>query len=282
MDRRVDLLCSDATEKEIPKGSLDGVFTDPPYFGNVQYAELMDFCYVWLRKLVGGSEPAFRAASTRNANELTGNEKMRRGLKDFAEGISSVFQKVSKGLKLGSPMVFTYHHNDLKAYYPIALAILDSSLTCSASLPCPAEMGASIHINGTGSSIIDTVFVCRHTGKIPRNWIAENPRDLASLVFQDLDRLLLGKVRLTQGDIRCILFGHLTRLVIWNLRKKWDKNAPTNEKLDSIEGWITDFGGISSVEKYIEPGSLGIPRLRNMAIKEPGSLYREKVTYAQF
>ena len=33
--------------------SLDAVFTDPPYFGNVQYAELMDFCYVWLRRLVG-------------------------------------------------------------------------------------------------------------------------------------------------------------------------------------------------------------------------------------
>ena len=27
--------------------SLDAVFTDPPYFGNVQYGELMDFCYVW-------------------------------------------------------------------------------------------------------------------------------------------------------------------------------------------------------------------------------------------
>mgnify|MGYP001769414628 CR=1 FL=1 len=30
-------------------------------------------------------------------------------------------------------------------------------------------MGASIHINGTGSSIIDTVFVCRSTGLYPRH-----------------------------------------------------------------------------------------------------------------
>src|SRR5262245_57170396 len=32
--------------------SLDAVFTDPPYFDNVQYAELMDFCDVWLRRLL--------------------------------------------------------------------------------------------------------------------------------------------------------------------------------------------------------------------------------------
>jgi hypothetical protein len=39
-----------------PPASLDAVLTDPPYFGNVQYAELMDFCYVWLRRLVSGAD----------------------------------------------------------------------------------------------------------------------------------------------------------------------------------------------------------------------------------
>jgi adenine-specific DNA methylase len=38
-------------------------FTDPPYYGNVQYAELMDFCYVWLRKLI--DDPAFKHHTTR-------------------------------------------------------------------------------------------------------------------------------------------------------------------------------------------------------------------------
>ena len=42
-----------AAESDLAPGSLDAVFTDPPYFGNVQYGELMDFCYVWLRRLVG-------------------------------------------------------------------------------------------------------------------------------------------------------------------------------------------------------------------------------------
>ena len=166
--RDVELHCSDAATAEIPPRSLDAVFTDPPYFGNVQYAELMDFCYVWLRLLVNDDIEAFRSSSTRNSHELTGNEDMGRGIVHFTEGLSSVFRRMATALKTGAPLAFTYHHNDLAAYHPIAVAILDSSLTCSAAMPCPAEMGASIHINGTGSSIIDTVFVCRSTGTVPR------------------------------------------------------------------------------------------------------------------
>jgi hypothetical protein len=43
-------------------------------------------------------------------------------------------------------------------------------------------MGASIHINGTGSSIIDTVFVCRSTGTMQRKWLADSPEEVARIV----------------------------------------------------------------------------------------------------
>jgi len=38
--RIVEIHCGDSATSEIPEASLDAVFTDPPYFGNVQYAEL--------------------------------------------------------------------------------------------------------------------------------------------------------------------------------------------------------------------------------------------------
>ncbi|MBW1800180.1 MAG: DNA methylase [Deltaproteobacteria bacterium] len=273
--RNIQLKCADATVHTLPPKSLDGVFTDPPYFGNVQYAELMDFCYVWLRKLVGGQEVAFKAASTRNANELTGNENMNRGIGDFTEGLSSVFRKMAKALKPGSPLVFTYHHNAITAYYPIAVAILDAGLTCSASLPCPAEMGASIHINGTGSSIIDTVFVNRQTGNIPRRWLPEDAEGLASLVGEDFEKLQQGNVRLTRGDIRCVIYGHLTRLAIWHLRKQWDEKLPATDKLAIVDHWIEAFGGLPAVEKYCDSRSKEVPTLRKIMVKEPACSYIE-------
>jgi len=249
--RKVELYCADSAAVEIPPGSLDAVLTDPPYFRNVQYAELMDFCYVWLRRLVDGGIEAFRNESTRNANELTGNEDMGRGLVHFTDGLSSVFRRMADALKVGAPLAFTYHHNDLAAYHPIAVAILDAGLTCTVSLPCPAEMGASIHINGTGSSIIDTIFVCRSTGSVPRKDVVDSAKRVAELVEEDLAKLRAGNVRPTSGDVRCIAYGHLIRLAIWNLRQAWDKNLDTDKRLSKVSYWLLGFGGWGKIERHV-------------------------------
>ncbi len=260
--RRVELFCGDAAEVRISPGSVDAVFTDPPYFGNVQYAELMDFCYVWLRRLANGEELTFRSRSTRSPQELTGNVDMGRGLDHFTQGLSAVFLKMSSALKPGAPLVFTYHHNDLAAYHPIVVAILDAGLTCSASLPCPAEMGGSIHINGTGSSIIDTVFVCRMSGSIPRRWIVDSVEGVADLVRDDLSKLRDGNVKPTVGDIRCIAFGHLVRLAIWNLRRNWNKDLDVGKRIAAVSRRLIEFGGWREVEQCLyesENSSLDMP-----------------------
>jgi adenine-specific DNA methylase len=245
--REIKLLCNDSSSVKLEGAKLDAVFTDPPYFGNVQYAELMDFCYVWLRKLLGGSTPEFRGATTRHHNELTGNVNMGRGLDHFTEGISRTIRHSVLKLKPGSPLAFTYHHNQLEAYVPLAVGILDAKLVCSASLPCPAEMGASIHINGTGSSIVDTVLVCRSTGSFPRRWLASNAAGLAEIVRRDIESLAEAGVTATKGDIRCVCFGHLTRLAIWNLRGSWDRKLLVADRINLINRWFTKFGGVEAV-----------------------------------
>ena len=229
--RNVDLRCADAAQAELEPESLDAVFTDPPYFGNVQYAELMDFCYVWLRRLVGPGIGCFAQASTRNTAELTGNANMNRGIEHFTEGLSKVFRKMALALKPGAPFVFTYHHNRLEAYYPVAVALLDAGLLCTESLPCPAEMGASIHISGTASSIIDTVFVCR---KYTENKQADRGAELAERLDSDEEQLRLGGVKVTAGDRRCILFGHLTRITVQQFSSHWDARLNTAEKFNLV------------------------------------------------
>ena len=232
--RKVSVRCGDAAAVKLAPGSLDAVFTDPPYFGNVQYGELMDFCYVWLRRLVGTEAEGFDRASTRAAGELTGNVTRGRGLEHFTEGLSRVYSRMAEALKPGAPLAFTFHHNKLEAYFAAGVAILDAGLVCSASLPCPAEMGGSIHIHGTSSSIFDTVFVCRSHGRVPRRWLFESIEELQAVILSDLGQLAEAGCKPTRGDTRCIIFGHLTRMAIWNLRKDWDRGLRTAEKLDRI------------------------------------------------
>lgn len=249
--RTVNLICNDSTTLG-SSTQYDAVFTDPPYFGNVQYAELMDFCYVWLRKLVGKDHPEFSNPSTRHTGELTGNVNMGRDLTHFTEGISKTFRRVAAQLNSGSPLAFTYHHNRLDAYVPLAVAILDAGLVCSASLPCPAEMGVSIHINGTGSSVIDTVFVCRHTGRVPRKWMVDSPAGLAGIIREEIGALAEAGLKVTQGDIRCITHGHLIRLAIWTLRNQWNQKIPTVERMAIVRNWLDGFGGLEAVLQALD------------------------------
>lgn len=245
--KAVALDCADAADVDFNGQKFNAILTDPPYFGNVQYAELMDFCYVWLRQLTKAAHPEFASPTTRHANELTGNVTMGRTLEHFTEGMSRAFCRMAKVLQPGAPLAFTYHHNQLDAYYPVAVAMLDAGLVCSASLPCPAEMGASIHINGTGSSIIDTVFVCRSTGRFPRRWLAATPLALSRVVAEDLQLLEAGQVKPTQGDTRCVVYGHLVRLAVWNLRRGWNRSLSTAKRIQVVAGWIDAIGGRMSI-----------------------------------
>lgn len=274
--RVVELHCGSATLSDVPEASLDAVLTDPPYFGNVQYAELMDFCYVWLKKLVGADNEAFHAVNTRNSLELTGNVTMKRGLTHFSEGMSEVFRRMAQALKKGGPLAFTYHHNSLEAYYPVAVAILDAGLTCSASIPCPAEMSASIHISGTGSSIVDTIFVCRLTGTVPRRWIATSVEQMARLVCDDIAHLSAAGVVVTHGDIRCIVFGHLVRMAVWELRRCWQEDALVSHKLTCVADHIQRTGGASAVEQYVHRELWDTHAVQPRLVREQVDLYQSE------
>lgn len=213
--------------------SLDGVFTDPPYFANVQYAELIDFCYVWLRQSLQAEFPEFTPESTRSASELTGNVTMGRDLEHFTAGLSQVFTHFAAALKPGAPFVFTYHHNEITAYAPLVVALLDAGLLCTAVLPAPAEMEASLHINNSASSILDSVFVSR------REWTTIPPLPSSTafveLLADNCRRLAAAQVRVSLGDVRCLFSGHIARLCIQQLRCEWDSTTSMAERLKLVQ-----------------------------------------------
>lgn len=245
--RSVKIHCASSTTLQLAPASLDAVFTDPPYFGNVQYGELMDFCYVWLRRLVGKEAEGFDRESTRSLDELTGNITQARGLEHFAKGLAAVYAAMAHALKPSAPLAFTFHHNHIEAYHAVGVAILDAGFTCYATLPCPAEMGGSIHIHGTGSSIVDTVFVCRSSGSSRPGQTFKDLTGLDGIVRAELTQLRSAGMKPTAGDIRCIVFGHITRMAVRRLRKSWNKELSTPQKLALFAQAVATFGDLKSL-----------------------------------
>ena len=239
------LSATTATAITLPPASLDGVFTDPPYFDNVQYAELMDFCFVWLRLGLQRDFTDFQATTTRTLDELTGNTTLGRGIEQFTAGLSAVFSHYAAALKPGAPFVFTYHHNDSVAYVPLVVAILDAGLNCTATLPAAAEMSASLHIARTDSSVLDSVFVCRATTRVHAT------DSIESALSHDLASMRAAKLRVSEGDLRCLAAGHIARLVVNHLRPGWHTSSPLAERMLRATTHVTELTAKVQVERLI-------------------------------
>lgn len=70
--------CEDAAAlSDPPPGSVHLICVDPPYYNNVQYSELSNFFYVWMKRSVGhfpSLEPWFREPIAESSREAVANE----------------------------------------------------------------------------------------------------------------------------------------------------------------------------------------------------------------
>ncbi len=163
----VYLYCGSSDQIQIPGNSIDLVITDPPYYDNVQYAELSDFYYVWLRLGLKDYYPWFGAPLTPKKAEIVKNVKIGKTGEDYQQGLSAVFQEISRVLKTDGLLIFTFHHKQLNAWASIVQSLLDNKFYITAVYPVRAEMETSTQIRGKKSIEFDVVFVCRKRLKEP-------------------------------------------------------------------------------------------------------------------
>jgi len=176
----------------LPSSSVDAVITDPPYYDNVQYAELSDFFYVWLR-LGLPDYPEFAPPLVPKAREIVVNEKAKvnGGVKDdafFRQGLLCCFREGHRVLKDDGPLVFTFHHEFPQAWGAVLEAVLEAGFDVRAVWTYHSEKTGSIHRFGIR---FDTVIVCRKRAAEPAAvaWRALQD-EIAAEVQGELRRLL--------------------------------------------------------------------------------------------
>src|SRR5439155_10106439 len=106
--KEVDLF-SKTSDTDLSFGATS-VITDPPYVGNVNYAELADFFYVWLRLVLKDRYPWFAPEDTPKREEIIQNQVRRKSQDDFFRELASAFGRVRACLPESGLLVFTFHH----------------------------------------------------------------------------------------------------------------------------------------------------------------------------
>ena len=146
-DRVTDLNCKTAERMDEDDDSIDFVITDPPYYDNVQYSELSDYFYVWLRECLHEEYEEFQPELVPKAREIVANNSANKDEEFFVESLANVFSECHRVLKQDGEMVFTYHHNENEAWSVILAALIRSGFTVTGAYPVQSEMPNNPHIS---------------------------------------------------------------------------------------------------------------------------------------
>jgi adenine-specific DNA methylase len=201
------LLCR--SSEDLPMlgdGQAALVVTDPPYYGNVMYAELSDFFYVWLRSALQPSYPEVFGTPLAPKDEEVVDQKSRAPnvpflTKDeafFTAGLTRIFDEAGRCLDDSGLMVFTFHHQANEAWASVLKTVLDAGFFVVAVYPVHAENVESVHIRDKANISYDALIICRKQTGEPEttNW-----RDVADRVYLRAERL----VKELEGEARGLL-----------------------------------------------------------------------------
>jgi adenine-specific DNA methylase len=134
---------------------LDAVVTDPPYYEAIGYAVVMDFFYVWLRRMLSKRsslfDDAFREPLSpkwnheKNDGELVDDAKRFDGDRgkskaNYETGMARVFQRACANLSDLGRIVLVFANKDVEAWETLIAALIRGGAVVSASWPIQTEM----------------------------------------------------------------------------------------------------------------------------------------------
>jgi 16S rRNA G966 N2-methylase RsmD len=176
------ILNRSATKLPIPDNSIDVIITDPPYGGNVNYAELSDYWYIWPSK----------GKTTPKRFEVIVNKTQRKTLKDYGELLSVVFVECYRVLKPHRYFVSTFNSKDLRVVASFVTAASKAGFTLHPEgflyQPPIRSYTTTFHAMHIGAFVGDFIFTFVKE-KVPQLTLAQ-----ADLELQDLKARLSGLI----------------------------------------------------------------------------------------
>ena len=146
--------------------SVDLVCMDPPYYNNVQYAELSDFYYVWQKRTLSDLYPELYARRlTNKSDEAVANPVRDGGTQEAKEvyerTMSEIFAEGRRVLKDEGLMTLMFTHKDQDAWEALTRSLIESGWIISSCFPVESEGSYSIHQMDTASASSAVFLSCR-------------------------------------------------------------------------------------------------------------------------
>lgn len=225
------ILMSGDSRFEIEKTSAaDLVITDPPYADNVNYSELADFFYVWLRLILKSEDPQFAPEFCPKGAEIIENRARGLSMQNFEDGLTTVLRKSAERISDTGLVVFTFHHGGRSSWQSVLNSICTADLVIEAVYPVHAESEVSLHLMEKDAISYDLIHVCRkrrsEDTRAKRSWagLRQLVRQRAREEVARIEAGRYGGQPLSPPDVRMVLIGkclevysrHYGAVMDWN------------------------------------------------------------------
>lgn len=164
----------DAADLPLADGSVHAVVMDPPYYDNVQYAELSDFFYVWLKRTAGHLYPEFFDTElTDKASEAVANParfaefattpKNAKELahQDYEAKMTNIFAESHRVLREDGVLTVMFNHKRTEAWDALGMSLVKGGFEILSSWPVHTESEHSLHQAKKAASASTILLTCR-------------------------------------------------------------------------------------------------------------------------
>ncbi|MEB3118523.1 MAG: DUF559 domain-containing protein, partial [Limnothrix sp.] len=151
--------------------SIDAIVTDPPYYATLQYAELSDFFYVWMKRTLGDVFPdLFWMELTDKDREAVANPSRFRNMgeppevlanRDYEAKMAMAFGEYYRVLRDDGVMTVQFNHKDSGAWDVLAKSLIDAGFEITASWAVSTENPQNLHQAQKNSVSSTVLLVCR-------------------------------------------------------------------------------------------------------------------------
>jgi hypothetical protein len=173
----------------IESGSFDLVITDPPFGNLLQYSELSDFFYSWMRLVLKDKYPAqFSNEYTPKALEAVSNKARHPEGPDvfYQKILAACWHEAFRILKPGGLMAFTFHHSEDEPWVAVLESLFTSGFFLEATFPVRSDETKGDGDFGSQKIEFDIIHVCRKQVDEPKeiSWAR-----LRRQIMQDVQQL---------------------------------------------------------------------------------------------
>lgn len=168
-DSQTSAMQSSATKHPLADDSAQLLATDPPYYDAVPYADLSDYFYVWMRRMLKDSFPELMAESLVPKDEeaiWNPSRKVKASgrTKDqafYEEQMFKAFAEARRVVQANGIGVVVFAHKSTSGWEAILQALISAGWIATGSWPIDTEKADRMNAQGTASLASSVHIVCR-------------------------------------------------------------------------------------------------------------------------